>query len=290
MNRCRKPQGNLLPGKTTWTDKINAMRVRAITALFFVIVLLASLLLGKYTFGLFFIVLSIWCLNEFYRLLKGSDAQPNRIMGSLLGLFAFGLYAAHYLFGLPQRYTLLSIPCIALVFIAELYRKQLKPFTGVAYTFLGLIYVVLPFAFFFALAFVTGSYTEQLPLGFMLILWGNDTGAYLVGKYTGRHKLFERVSPKKTWEGLAGGVLLALLIAWIISRYFMVLNGWQWAVVALTIAFFGTFGDLVESLFKRSQKIKDSGAILPGHGGLLDRFDGLLLAAPVVFVLLKLIL
>lgn len=265
------------------------MRVRAITALFFVIVLLASLLTGPYAFGAFFMLLSTWCLNECYRLLTGGDARPHRLLGLLAGLFSFGFYAGHYLFGLPMRYGWLSVLFVTLVFIAELYRKQEKPFTGIAYTFLGLVYVTVPFIFFFTLAFVTGRYNSHIPLGFMLILWGNDTGAYLVGKYLGRHKLFERVSPKKTWEGLVGGVLSALLVACLIAPYFAVLSGWQWVGVALIIAGFGTFGDLVESLFKRSWQVKDSGAILPGHGGLLDRFDGLLLAAPAVFVFLKLI-
>lgn len=266
------------------------MKVRAITALFFVIVLLASMLMGRFVFTFFFVVLSICCLNEFYRLSMDGQVRPNRLMGSLLGLVLFGSYAAHSLFGLSLHYVLLCIPVVAFVFIAELYRKQEKPFTGIAYTFLGVIYVVLPFVFFYALAFVDGPYNHHIPLGFMLMLWGNDTGAYLAGKHLGRHKLFERISPKKTWEGLAGGVLSALLIAWVAAHYFAVLSYGQWAGVALIIAVFGTFGDLAESLLKRSQKVKDSGAILPGHGGLLDRFDGLLLAAPTVFVLLRLVL
>ena len=266
------------------------MKVRAITALFFVIILLASLLTGPYVFGAFFILLSVWCLNEYYRLLKGGQARPNRLMGTLLGLLVFGLYAGHCMAGLPQRYIWLCIPFVSLVFIAELYRKQEWPFTGIAYTFLGVVYVVIPFIFFFMLAFVTGSYQDRIPLGFMLMLWANDTGAYIVGKNLGKHKLFERISPKKTWEGLTGGVFSALVAASVMARYFTVLETWQWLCLALIIAVFGTLGDLVESLLKRSRQIKDSGAILPGHGGLLDRFDGLLLAAPIVFVFLKLVL
>jgi len=266
------------------------MRIRAITALFFVIVLLASMLLGQVAFSLFFVVLSIWCLNEFYRLALDPYARPNRPMGSLLGMVLFASYAGANVLGFSQRYALLSIPVLALVFIAELYRKQEKPFTAVAYTFLGVIYVVLPFVFFFALAFVNGTYNHRIPLGFMLMLWGNDTGAYMVGKYLGKRKLFERISPKKTWEGFAGGVVSALLVAWAVAHFYTALSYGQWAAVAMIIAVFGTLGDLVESLLKRSQKVKDSGAILPGHGGLLDRFDGLLLAAPTVFVFLKLVL
>lgn len=266
------------------------MRVRAVTGVFFVIILLASMLTGRLAFALFFMVLSMACLYEFYRLLTDGNARPNRTIGLLLGGFLFGGYAAGNVYGFALHYLLLGVPLVTLVFIAELYRKQEKPFLGVAYTFLGIIYVALPFAFFFALAFITGAYNHHLPLGFMLLLWSNDTGAYLIGKHLGRNKLFERISPQKTWEGLIGGVLSALIASGILAHFFTLLHGWQWACMALIIAVFGTFGDLVESQLKRSQNVKDSGTILPGHGGLLDRFDGLLLAAPSVFVFLKLVL
>src|SRR5690606_3819133 len=143
---------------------------------------------------------------------------------------------------------------------------------------------------FFALGFLDGEYNHRLPLGFMLILWGNDTGAYLVGKFLGKRRLFERISPKKTWEGLIGGILFALITSLILASVFAVLSSWQWVGMAVLISIFGTFGDLVESMLKRSQQVKDSGTLLPGHGGLLDRFDGLLLAAPMVFALLKILL
>ncbi|WP_257667346.1 phosphatidate cytidylyltransferase [Parapedobacter tibetensis] len=263
------------------------MKVRAITALFFVIVVLASLLLGRYTFTLFFIVLSAYCLNEFYRMIADETALPNRFAGLLLGLFSFGLYAGYCLGIFPAKFLLLSIPLVAVVFIAALYQRQDKPFLGIAYTLLGMVYVVLPFVSFFALGFMNEGYSYHLPLGFMLILWGNDTGAYLTGRFFGKHLLFERISPKKTWEGLVGGVLLAFVTSLVLAYYFPILAIGQWVGVALIVSVFGTFGDLVESMLKRSQQIKDSGAILPGHGGLLDRFDGLLLAAPAVVVFLK---
>lgn len=266
------------------------MRDRAVTGVFFVVIVLASMLTGRFVFTLFFMMLGMGCLHEFYRLLTDGGSQPNRRLGLLLGGFAFGWYAAGSLFAFAVHYGLLGILIAVLIFIAELYRKNEKPFLGIAYTLLGVLYVIVPFIFFFALAFITGTYNHHLPLGFMLILWSNDTGAYLTGKHLGRSKLFERISPQKTWEGLIGGVLSALLMSGILASFFPLLLGWQWACMALIIAIFGTFGDLVESQLKRSQKVKDSGTILPGHGGLLDRFDGLLLAAPVVFVFLKLVL
>lgn len=265
------------------------MRVRAITALFFVIIMVASMLSGSYVFAGFFILLSTYCLVEFYRIVGDGACRPNKLLGLLLGTLGFGLFAGYRLLGFDARYLLLMVPFAAAAFIAPLYQKHEKPFSGIAQTLLGVIYVVLPFVAFFSLGFVTGTYDHRLPLGFMLILWGNDTGAYLTGKFFGKRRLFERISPNKTWEGLIGGVLLALVTSFVLANYFTVLPAWQWAGMALVVSLFGTFGDLVESMLKRSQQVKDSGAVLPGHGGVLDRFDGLLFAAPTALVFLELV-
>ncbi|MFB2119036.1 phosphatidate cytidylyltransferase [Parapedobacter sp. 2B3] len=265
------------------------MKIRAITALFFVIVMVASMLLGSYIFAGFFILLSAYCVNEFYRIIGDDTGKPNRLLGALLGTLGFGLFAGYRLVAFDVRYLLLLIPLVTLAFILPLYQQHEKPFGSIAYTLLGTVYVVLPFIAFFSLGFVTDAYDHRLPLGFMLILWGNDTGAYLTGKFFGKRRLFERISPNKTWEGFVGGVLLALVTSLVLTHYFAVLAGWQWVGMALVVSLFGTFGDLVESMLKRSQQVKDSGAVLPGHGGLLDRFDGLLFAAPAVLVFLELV-
>ncbi|MNY33104.1 Phosphatidate cytidylyltransferase [compost metagenome] len=123
----------------------------------------------------------------------------------------------------------------------------------------------------------------------MILLWTSDTGAYLAGRSLGKHKLFERISPKKTWEGFIGGIVLAVLVSLCLAHYFETIPQWQWIIVAMIIAVFGTLGDLVESMLKRSLNVKDSGHILPGHGGLLDRFDGLLIAGPLVYLFLFLV-
>lgn|SRR5690606_3322261 len=264
------------------------MKIRAITALFFVIVMVASMLLGRYVFAGFFMLLSAYCLSEFYRIIGNDNGRPDRLLGILLGTLGFGLFAGYRLVGLDSRYLLLLVPLVAAGFIIPLYQKHEKPFNGIAHTLLGTIYVGLPFVAFFSLGFVTGTYDHRLPLGFMLLLWGNDTGAYLAGKFFGKHRLFERISPNKTWEGFVGGVLLAVVTTLVLAHYFALLAVWQWAGMALIVSLFGTFGDLVESMLKRSQQVKDSGAVLPGHGGLLDRFDGLLFAAPAVLVFLEL--
>ncbi|RRN77172.1 phosphatidate cytidylyltransferase, partial [Pseudoxanthomonas sp. SGD-10] len=170
-----------------------------------------------------------------------------------------------------------------------LYKYSKNPFSDIGYTFLGIIYTVVPFIFYHAIAFISGEYNSNLALGFFLMLWSSDTGAYLFGVKFGKRRLFERHSPKKSWEGFFGGVLVSVIVAVIISRFYTEYATIHWVIMALIISCFGTMADLVESMFKRSINVKDSGSILPGHGGVLDRFDGLLISAPLVFVYLYLI-
>jgi phosphatidate cytidylyltransferase len=156
---------------------------------------------------------------------------------------------------------------------------------------MAVVYISLPLGllmFFFNPVVMSGPFHYGKALGFLVILWLNDTGAYLVGSLIGKHKLFERISPGKTWEGSAGGALFALLTAWGLSFIFKQLDVSQWMILSLIIVVTGTLGDLVESMLKRSLALKDSGDILPGHGGILDRFDAVLLSAPFVFVYLAL--
>jgi phosphatidate cytidylyltransferase len=183
-------------------------------------------------------------------------------------------------------YIFLAVPAAIAICIVELYRKSNHPFTNLAFTYFGILFTIVPFCFFTALAFIEPAYNPHFPLAFMLLLWSSDTGAYLFGVNFGKHPLFERHSPKKSWEGFFGGMFTSLLAAFIISTQFKELSMLHWAGMAVIIVVAGTFGDLFESMLKRSIAIKDSGSWLPGHGGLLDRFDGLLFAAPLVFLYL----
>lgn len=280
------------------------MKTRAITGVFFVLILIASMLLGPWVFAIFFLLIGMLSLDEFYRIINAGvqqessnsskkitalvEVNANRFAGIALGLALFICLILIYLKDLPSSTFLYSIPFLTLIFWLELFRKQQKPFHNIAFTFLGIIYAILPFMFFFVLAFLDGSYSYQYPLGFLILLWASDTGAYLSGMAFGRTKLFERHSPKKTWEGSFGGLFISLLAAFILSRYFQGIETWQWLVSSAIIVVFGTYGDLTESMLKRSYNIKDSGTIMPGHGGFLDRFDGLLLAAPLVYLFLYL--
>jgi phosphatidate cytidylyltransferase len=264
------------------------MRIRAITGFFFIIVMLGSLLLDHYVFGVFYLLLSSYCLWEFYGLIKKAGFKPNLTTGLLNGAFIYIVFALVTYPGENDYHKLLFLLPVTLsaIFIQELFTKHTAPFTNIAYTYLGLIFTIIPFTFFHALAYVGGTFNFHYPMAFLLMLWANDTGAYLVGSKLGKTKLFERHSPKKTWEGLIGGILITALAAWGISQYFADVALAHWIWIGVIISCFGTTGDLIESMFKRSIDVKDSGGILPGHGGLLDRFDGLLIAAPIAYAYL----
>ena len=262
------------------------MKTRAITGFFFVIVMLASVLTGHYVFDVFYFLLGSFCLWEFYGLLKSASINANRPVALINGAFIYVIFVLIAYDDEAHRFILLLPVTLSAVAIAELFKKNDAPFTNIAYTYFGLLFTIVPFSFFHALGYIDGAFNPHLPLAFLLMLWGNDTGAYLVGSKFGRTKLFERHSPKKTWEGFIGGIVITIGIALILDNFFTEepLQNLIWMAVLISV--FGTIGDLIESMLKRSLNVKDSGGILPGHGGLLDRFDGLLMAAPIVYAYL----
>lgn len=264
------------------------MRLRAITGFFFVIVMLGSVLLGQFVFTAFYLLLSVLCLHEFNGLVRQSGPDPNLYTGLLNGIFVFTVFAVGCY--IPSNKLLFILPVVlGSIFVQELYKKSAQPFTNIAYCFLGILFTVIPFTFFHSMAFISGSFNFHLPLGFLLMLWANDTGAYLVGSWLGRVKLFPRHSPKKTWEGFIGGIVITAGVAWLLGTYYTEYSRAQWITIGVFVSIFGTLGDLIESMFKRSIDVKDSGSILPGHGGLLDRFDGMLLAVPIVYAYLYIV-
>jgi len=265
------------------------MKKRAITAFFFVAVMLASLLLGAYAFTIFFLLLSLFSTEEFYKLVRTDGLKPRSVLGWLLVISIYLPLSLCYLNGASPLILFICVPFFITIIIAELYRDLEKPFHHIAYTIFGVLFSALPFCFFYALGFIEGEYSWHLPLAFLIMLWANDTGAYLFGITLGKNRLFERHSPKKSWEGFFGGLLCSLISGFILSTYFNNLSIFHWLMVSIIIVVSGTLGDLSESMLKRSLSTKDSGSFLPGHGGLLDRFDGLLLAAPLVFVYLTLL-
>jgi phosphatidate cytidylyltransferase len=271
--------------------------VRTITGVFFVAAIVTSFLNPR-AMTLFFALVTGMTIWEFTGLVnERSDIQVNRFISTVAGTYLF-LAMAGYNSGItPSTVFIPYLVSIIYLMIAELYLKAKDPINNWAYTMMSQLYIALPFSLLNVLAYrwngQSVQYTYLMPLSVFVFLWMNDTGAYLCGSLLGRHKLFPRISPGKSWEGSIGGGLLVMGIAvlvWHLTEQYGVndlgLSACEWAGLGLIIVVFGTWGDLIESLFKRTLGIKDSGNILPGHGGMLDRFDSSLLAIPAAVVYL----
>ncbi len=274
---------------TSSSKKFNSLGQRMVTAVLGAFAIIGGICWGMWGYFVVFLVISSFTLWEFYKLAILDDRTPLKVWGSVIGISIFSLSFLIEAGILPLKYLLLIFPLLTSVFLIKLYKKDEKPFTQVAYTYLGIIYVTFPFSLLNVIVFNSGEYRFEVIFGMLFILWASDTGAYFSGILFGKKKLFERISPKKTWEGSIGGAILALLFAFVFSVYFKDLSLVQWLFAAVLIVITGVYGDLVESLFKRSIAIKDSGTSIPGHGGFLDRFDGLLLASPFVATFISLI-
>lgn len=262
---------------------------RTITGILLVLLVIASIITHQYLFSLLFLIFTGVGLWEFYSLVERAGVYPNKVAGIFAGMILFATNALIATNILSLSWLLLNFVFVFLIFLFELYRNNPNPFTNIAFTFFGLLYVAVPFSllsYFPNPASLPGVYHSNLLLGFFFLVWINETAAYLIGTAFGRHTLFERVSPRKTWEGAIGGGLLAVISSVLIASYYQQISLADWLVIALIVVVFGSYGDLFESMFKRSIKAKDSGSILPGHGGVLDRFDGVFMAAPFVFVYL----
>ena len=271
--------------------------VRTVTGVIFVAAVVASFLRPEAMVLLFSIVtgLTVW---EFTGLVnERPGVTVNRFISTVAAVYFF--YAMTYfcsdVYGGVAK-SVVFIPYLVTVIylmVSELYLKHVDPIQNWAYTMLSQMYIALPFSLLNVLAFTATpqgavSFNTLLPLSVFVFLWVNDSGAYCVGSLLGRHKLFPRISPGKSWEGSIGGAVFVLVAAWAISRFLdsTMLTTLEWLGPGLVVVVFGTWGDLIESLFKRTLGIKDSGNILPGHGGMLDRFDSSLMAIPAAVVYL----
>jgi phosphatidate cytidylyltransferase len=262
---------------------MNNMLVRAITGFFFVSFIILATIFGGWYFQILFGIVAIFTLNEFYSLFKDSKVKPNLSQGLIIGalLYLMSLYSIN-----EDELTIYLIGLLVLLFplvgFAELYRKNATPFQNMGVTILGLVYIVLPFVLINAMRLNTDNFWPVLSI--FILTWFSDTFAYLVGRKIGKRKLFERISPNKSWEGFIGGVVFSVLAGLVIA-YFTDDSFIKYTVYGVIISSFGTLGDLIESMLKRSLKIKDSGTILPGHGGLLDRFDAVIFTIPIIYFL-----
>lgn len=259
---------------------------RTLTGFFFVVVLIIAVLWHEISFFITFLIIEILALREFYVLSIRSRSLPQKYYGSIVGVAFFIAGFVWHLFSGGAYFSLLLIPLVSFVFIFEMYRNQRHPLYNIASTLMGIMYVSVPMMLLNHIVFFNDVFNGKILLGIFILIWASDTGAYLFGITLGRNRLFERISPKKSWEGFIGGILLAQLAAWIIYTQFGVFEYMHWGIIAGIIAIFGTLGDLVESMFKRAVGVKDSGNILPGHGGILDRFDSFVFAIPLIFTYL----
>ncbi len=272
---------------------------RTLTGAWIVIFVMGGFWLHPISFFLTGLIILVGTQYEYYLMIRNTGVRPQMTAGIITGtavyivstLIASGL--------LPLRFFLVLLPMLFLIMVVELYRRQDKPFDSLAHTFFSVIYTALPFSMFPFAAFARSGLKSLLPhdniifspgiiIGFFIIIWANDTGAYLTGMSFGKHKLMERISPKKTWEGFIGGIIIAALAAWLLSGWLGVVNRFNWVIISLIISVAGTYGDLIESMLKRSTGVKDSGTIMPGHGGFLDRFDSAIVSFPLVYLFISL--
>jgi len=263
------------------------MRTRIITGLIFAAVMIGGIYGGPITYGLLFGLITILSMWEFYSLTLDDDLI-RKLSGIGLGM---SLFIITYL--IQDQYfqdtylwiisvSVLFFPILFLLFIYELFKGAEKPFTNLGYLVLGIVYIAVPFSMLHYISFLEEhhNYAPNIVMGLLLLTWANDVCAYFVGSKFGKTKLFERISPKKTWEGSLGGVVGTILVGGLLSYFFTDLSLVNWMALGAIVSIFGSLGDLVESMLKRSLKIKDSGTLLPGHGGFLDRFDAFIFLIP----------
>jgi len=272
------------------------MRQRTITAIFFAAAMIGGIYFNGYSFFWLFIAIAVGCLWELMGMMLSREEpyfRARRIMGVVLGLlpvllvtnkvFLSGEYLQE-----PNDFGMALIAVLtSCLFITELFFAGKSPFANIGAYLLGVFYVGVPIALLFSFATTESGYHPHRVFGLLWLVWTNDTVAYLVGSQIGKTKFFERISPKKTWEGTLGGAVGTLAMAWLISLYVTDFTQTQWLVLGGVVAVFGMLGDLVESMLKRSVGVKDSGTLLPGHGGLLDRFDAFIFVLPFVWAVLK---
>ena len=278
------------------------MKQRTITAVVFAIAMLGGVFGGATAFFILFALITAGCLWELMGLLfaaEGNHLRLRKVLGTVFGVLSFLIFgSAELSLMIAESGTLLAwnmtlqflffapLALVFLLFIFELFLHSEQPFANIGNYLLGLAYVGLPFTLLAIISLGPDGYAPMRVFGLLLLTWSNDTMAYLVGSRIGKTPFFSRISPKKTWEGTLGGMAFTFLIAWLLAQWILDYSTMEWMLLAACVAVFGTMGDLVESMLKRSIHIKDSGSLLPGHGGLLDRFDSFIFVLPFVWLAL----
>ena len=271
---------------------------RALSGAVFLVIVIGAILLGEYAYSAVFLFVTIVSLFEFYRALVQNGYEVKNIAGIVTGALIYCAISVACMLPQYSALALFSLPLLFALFLYQLWQRDERPFESIGYTVLGIVYIAVPLALTHLLAkpsFIQG-HTDYMPfvlLGVMILQWTSDTFAYLTGITIGRHPLFARHSPKKSWEGFCGGMAFSILAGYLIGTYFDTpFSVIDWMIMGAMVPITGTLGDLTESMFKRSMGLKDIGKIMPGHGGLLDRFDSLLMSTPFLlgYLLVKYLL
>ena len=268
--------------------------VRALSGAVFVTLIIGAIFWNPLALAFLLLVLTALGLQEFFGLFRKAGVISKTSNGIILGLIVYSLITA-VVFSWLNPFAILGLfPLVFLLFIFELYKKNAQPFTQIGYQILGILYIALPFSLYhFVHQYPIGgevNFEPWLLSGMFFLIWANDTFAFLFGISFGKHRLFERISPKKSWEGTIGGALATFGMAWLLGTYTNTIDLTAWLILAAIVVPSAVFGDLVESLLKRSLNVKDSGNIMPGHGGVLDRFDAANFALPFIVFFLYLLL
>ncbi|MBO7262536.1 MAG: phosphatidate cytidylyltransferase [Alistipes sp.] len=284
-------------------DKLKNFLVRTASGAVLLSIVLAAIFSGVWGYGallLFITVVGVW---EFYGLARAKGSEPQRGMGMLMSIVLFfaGFVPSLYIYNVIDKSELLGdgllllMLCailLVLTFVIEVFRNRKTPIYNIATTIMGTLYVALPMATLMIIPailneviYCSDTWIPWVFLFYLLLVWGNDVFAYLVGVTMGKHRMCERLSPKKSWEGFAGGIAGSVAVGAIAAA---VLGGSYgvWIGLAVVVALSSVVGDLIESMFKRDAGVKDSGSIMPGHGGILDRFDALIISAPFALIYL----
>ena len=266
----------------------NEFTKRASSGLIFVIIVLASIWYGAATYISLLGILMLIGLYEFSKMAVSDNLERFGIMYPIsISIFMYGL--STYLGMHPKFFELLIYLLVFIVFIIELKKESPNPYKNLGNLFLSIIYIAVPLTLASKIPFFKGEYHYEIILSVFILIWANDSFAYIIGKNFGKTKLIERISPKKTVEGFVGGLVLTYLVGFALSFYYDVFTLTQWFIITNIVGIFGVLGDLVESMFKRKVTIKDSGKFMPGHGGMLDRFDSFLFTAPFIYIFTQLI-
>lgn len=285
------------------SEKMKNLGVRTASGLILGIVMLGAIYWSIWSFGALLALLVVVGMSEFYALMEKQGSAPQRLIGTITGLVLLALnfyfaYCIAYEQGLVvlgdspwlERGLAFLLLLLPLMLVCELFRRREHPGADVGVTLLGVVYVALPFSLMSFIPVVGGmGWQPGVMLAYVFIIWGNDVFAYLVGMTLGRHRLCERLSPKKSWEGFFGGLLGAVAMG-LLAAHLLDVDYLRWALLALVAAIMAVLGDLAESMFKRAAGVKDSGRLIPGHGGVLDRFDAMLLSAPFVLVYMLIVM